>query len=185
MAVDTTTLAWTETQYLNLTNQTNHLVEFTDGVIEVLAMPTRRHQVMLLFLYELFRAFIQPYGGKVLVAPLRMLVRPGKFREPDILLLRNAHDQRNQDAFWLGADVVVEIVSPDDPKRDLEQKRDDYAEAAIPEYWIVNPLDDSITVLMFAEHVYVEHGSFQCGEHATSQLLNNFQVSVTAVFDAE
>jgi hypothetical protein len=31
---------WTEEQYLALTNQTNRLIEFTDGVIEVLPMPT-------------------------------------------------------------------------------------------------------------------------------------------------
>ena len=46
---------------------------------------------------------------------------------------------RNQDRFWLGADVVVEVVSPDDLGRDLVVKRADYAEAAIPEYWIVDP----------------------------------------------
>jgi hypothetical protein len=38
---------WTEAQYLTLTNQTNHLIEFTDGVIEVLPVPTDKHQRML------------------------------------------------------------------------------------------------------------------------------------------
>jgi hypothetical protein len=36
--------AWTEEQYLRLTDHTNQLVEFTDGVLEVLPMPTDRHQ---------------------------------------------------------------------------------------------------------------------------------------------
>src|SRR5262245_48461354 len=138
---------WTEAQYLVLTNQTNHLIEFTDGEIEVLPMPTRSHQLMLLLLYELFRAAVQRTGGIVLVAPLRLQVRPGKHREPDVLLLRDAADPRNQDAFWLGADLVVEIVSPDRPERDTQEKPRDYAEAGIPEYWIVNPLNATITVL--------------------------------------
>jgi Uncharacterized protein conserved in cyanobacteria len=123
---------WTEQQYLRLTEQTNHLIEFTDGSIEVLPMPTSRHQTILLLLYERFKTAVQTIGGKVLVAPLRLRLRPGKFREPDILLLRSAGDPRYQDAFWLGADLVIKVVSPDRPERDTEEKVRDYAEAAFP-----------------------------------------------------
>jgi Uma2 family endonuclease len=175
---------WTEEQYLTLTNQTNHLIEFSDGEIEVLPMPTSRHQVILLLLYDLFRAVMQQIGGKVLVAPLRLRVRSGKFREPDILMLLSAEDPRYQDAFWLGADLVVEIVSPDRPERDIDEKPRDYAEAGIPEYWIVNPLDETITVLTLNGEAYREHGVFARGAHATSRLLHGFSVSVDAVFDA-
>ena len=63
---------WTEEQYLTLTDQTRHLIEFTDGMIEVLPLPTDKHQVIVLFLCDLMRAFLQPLGGKVLVAPLRL-----------------------------------------------------------------------------------------------------------------
>lgn len=176
---------WTEEQYLALTNQTNHLIEFTDGEIEVLPMPTSSHQVMLLLLYDLFRAAIQRSGGRILVAPLRIQVRPGKYREPDILMLRDAADQRYQDAFWLGADLVVEIVSPDRPERDIQEKPRDYAEAGIPEYWIVNPLNATITVLALAGSSYRSHGVFQRGERATSHLLQDFSVLVDQVFEAK
>lgn len=175
---------WTEEQYLALTNQTNHLIEFSDGKIEVLPMPTSGHQIMLLLLYDLFRAAIQPAGGKILVAPLRIQVRPGKYREPDIVMLLDAADPRYQDAFWLGADLVVEIVSLDRPERDTEEKPRDYAEAGIPEYWIVNPLNATITVLALEGRAYRSHGVFQRGERATSQLLPGFSVSVDEVFDA-
>jgi len=175
---------WTEAQYLALSNQTNHLIEFSDGEIEVLPMPTSSHQVMLLLLYELFKAVIQRLGGKILVAPLRIQVRPGKFREPDILMLCDAVDPRYQDAYWLGADLVVEIVSPDRPERDIREKPLDYAEAGIPEYWIVNPLDDTISVLVLDGDAYAEHGVFRRGERATSKLLAGFSVSVDEVFDA-
>lgn len=85
---------WTEQQYLRLTEQTSHLIEFTDGCIEVLPMPTSRHQTILLLLYERFKMAVQPGEGKVLVVPLRLRLRPGKFREPDVLLLRSAADPR-------------------------------------------------------------------------------------------
>ncbi|MCG8351407.1 MAG: Uma2 family endonuclease [Chloroflexales bacterium] len=176
---------WTETQYLILSDQTNHLIEFTDGVVEVLPMPTRKHQSILALLYELVVAFIRPRGGKVLFAPLRLRIREGKYREPDLLVLRDANDPHNQDRYWLGADLVVEVVSPDDLDRDTVTKRTDYAEADIPEYWIVNPLDETITVLMLAGDAYVEHGRFPRGETATSRLLEGFTVSVDVVFDAE
>ncbi|MCS6939774.1 MAG: Uma2 family endonuclease [Roseiflexaceae bacterium] len=176
---------WTEQQYLRLTEQTNHLIEFTDGCIEVLPMPTSRHQTILLLLYERLKAAVQSTGGKVLVAPLRLRLRPGKFREPDILLLRSADDPRYQDAFWLGADLVVEVVSPDRPERDTEEKVRDYAEAGIPEYWIVNPLDETVTVLTLAGEAYTLHGVFRRGQRALSKLLDGFGVAVNEIFDAQ
>lgn len=170
---------WTEEQYLALTNQTNHLIEFTDGEIEVLPRPTSSHQVILLFLYDLFRAVIRPTGGRILVAPLRMRVRPRK-----ILMLLDAADPRYQDAFWLGADLVVEIVSPDRPERDTQEKPRDYAEAGVPEYWIVNPLNAKITVLVLEDGSYRVHGVFQRGERATSRLLQGFSVAADQVLEA-
>lgn len=175
---------WTEAQYVNLSDQVNHLIEFTDGQIEVLPMPTSRHQVILLWLYEQFKAALRATGGPVLVAPLRLRIRQGKFREPDILMLFQGTDPRYQEAYWLGADLVVEIVSADDPQRDLEDKPRDYAEAGIPEYWIVNPMDDSITVLVLDDATYRVHGRFGRGQVATSLRLAGFGVAVNEVFDA-
>jgi Uma2 family endonuclease len=111
-------------------------------------------------------------------------VRKGKYREPDLLLVRDANDPRRQNRYWLGADLVIEIVSPDKPTRDTEEKPRDYAEAGIPEYWIVNPLDETITVLTLHSDAYSTHGVFRRGEAATSKLLAGFAVEVNAVLDA-
>ena len=175
---------WSEEQYLMLTDHTRHLIEFTDGMIEVLPIPTDKHQVLVLFLYDLLRAFVSQVGGKVLVAPLRLQVREGKQREPDILLVRDASDPRRQNRFWLGADLVVEVVSPDDPERDTVEKVADYAEAGIPEYWIVNPEDETITVMTLRGETYAAHGVFHRGDVATSLLLAGFAADVSAVLDA-
>lgn len=174
---------WTVEQYLALTSDTNWLVEYTDGVIEVLPIPTDKHQAIALALLLSLLAFVRPRGGTALYAPLRVEVRPGKFREPDLLVLLNADDPRRQNAYWLGADIVVEIVSPDRPERDTEEKPLDYAEAGIPEYWIVNPLDDTITVLTLVGDSYAERAIFRRGERAASKLLDGFSISVDAVFD--
>jgi Uma2 family endonuclease len=176
---------WTEEQYLRLTDQTNHFIEFTEGHVEVLPMPTRKHQAISRFLFLALLAFVHPLGGTVFYAPLRVRVAPGRFREPDLVLLRDVNDPRNQNAFWLGADLVVEVVSPDDVERDTVIKRADYAAAGIPEYWIVNPAEETITVLQLAGDAYVVHGVFRRSEIATSVLLQGFTVSVDAVCGAE
>ena len=175
---------WSAEQYLALTDQTNRLIELTDGVIEVLPMPTRKHQKILAYLYRHLFALVQAIGGIVLFAPFRVQIRPDKFREPDLLVLRDENDPRNQEDFWPGADLVVEIVSPDNPARDTVEKVADYAEAGIPEYWIVNPLNETITVLALHGDTYTTHGVFQRGTTATSLLLPGFSIEVAAVLDA-
>jgi Uma2 family endonuclease len=175
---------WSVEQYLKLTEQTTRLIEYTDGVIEVLPMPTKYHQAISKVLFLALFAIAQRIGGDVFYAPLRVQVRPGKFREPDLLMILDKDDPRAQNEFWLGADLVIEIVSPDKPTRDTEEKPLDYAAASIPEYWIVNPLDKTITVLGLQDDVYTTQGVFHSGEWAISTLLDGFRVSVNEVFAA-
>ena len=114
---------------------------------------------------------------------MRLRIREGKFREPDLLLVRNADDLRRRNDYWRGADLVAEVVSPDDPERDTDVKRLDYAQARIPEYWIVNPMDETVTVLVLEGDAYTEHGVFRRGGQAESVCLEGFSVSVADVFD--
>ena len=176
---------WDDEYYLWLTDDSNQLIELVNGKIEVLPMPTDRHQTILLLLYEMFVAFLRPRGGKVLISPIRLRIREGNFREPDLLLVRDAADPRRQNRFWLGADLVLEVVSPDKPDRDLVIKRQEYAIAQISEYWIVDPQTATVTVLRLDDETYTEHGVFGRGEVALSALLDEFQVDVAAVFDAD
>ncbi len=175
---------WSDDDYLWLTDRTRRLIEFTDGCIEELPMPTSTHQAILAFLYRALYAYLAPLGGAVMFSALRLRIREGKFREPDILVLHDRTDPRYQDRFWLGADLVAEIVSSDRPERDLVDKRADYAEAGIPEYWIVDPRHDTITVLTLATGAYVEQGVYSRGDTATSPLLAGLAIDVASTFDA-
>ena len=151
---------WSEEQYLILTDHRNRFVEFTDGYLEVLPMPTDRHQSVLQSVILAFHDFTEARGGKVQFGPLRLRIRPGKFREPDLLLLRSAVDPRRQNRFWTGADLALEVVSEDKPERDLVDKRGDYAEGGVPEYWIVNPQTETITVLRSARRCFTKKQAF-------------------------
>ena len=175
---------WTDDEYLWLTDRCRRLIEFTDGYVEELPMPTSGHQAILAFLYRLFYAHLEPIGGVVMFAALRLRIREGKFREPDLLVLRDRSDERYQDRYWLGADLVAEVVSSDRLARDLVEKRVDYAEAGIPEYWMVDPRDETITILKLAIGVFGEHGVFTRGDIGASPSFDGLSFDVGAVFDA-
>jgi Uma2 family endonuclease len=51
---------------------------------------------------------------------------------------------------------VVEVVSPKQDKRDYRYKRSEYAARQIPEYWIVDPILNKVTVLELVEGLYEE-----------------------------
>ena len=175
---------WTEEDYLAL--DTNRMVELSDGRLEFLAMPSPLHQYILLFLLDALRALVKDTSPRsVLPAPLPVRLWPGKLREPDIVYFRperltDVHRPPN------GADLAIEIVSPgeENRERDLVTKRQEYAQAGIAEYWIVDPELHQITVLTLDGQTYREHGVFGKGTQASSVLLQGFSVDVAAVFAA-
>jgi len=174
---------WSEEDYLEL--ETNHLVEFSDGTLEVLPMPTTSHQLLVLFLSGLLHEFVSTQDlGTALFAPLRIRLWRGKIREPDILFLLHEHADHMGENFWTGADLVMEVVSGDkrDRERDLDIKRREYARAGIMEYWIVDPKEEQITVLHLAGKRYIVHGEFAPGSVASSILLPGFSVDVRKAF---
>lgn len=174
---------WDEEDYLALHGQ--QLVEFSHGRLEVLPMPTTSHQLLVVYLYGLLLGFAAPGDlGTVLVAPLRVRLWRGKFREPDVMFMAKEHGDRIGEDYWLGADLVMEVVSGDDEdrRRDLVTKRREYARAGIPEYWIVDPREQRISVLRLSGKRYVVHGEFAAGAVATSHLLPGFTVDVRQAF---
>lgn len=176
---------WEESDYLSL--GTNWMIEFDDGCIEVLPMPTIVHQLILDWLLEHFKAFVRSHslGGKVLFAPIPVELWDRKHRQPDLLYLSEQRWNKSG-KYPTGADLVVEIVSEgrDDQVRDYETKRAEYARAGIPEYWIVDPQEQLVTVLTLAGDSYQTHGEFRPGEQATSVLLDGLQVDVAEMFRA-
>lgn len=67
---------------------------------------------------------------------------------PDIFVTRRVAFRRGGDALD-PADIllVVEVLSPSNRRNDLVLKRDGYAVAGIPLYWIVDPKEQTISVL--------------------------------------
>lgn len=176
--------AWDEETYLDL--KTNQLIEFKQGCLEFLPMPDVVHQSIVRFLFLELHQFSTAHGlGEVFFAPLRTRTIPEFIREPDVVFAgRQSITDRH--APVPGAQMVMEVVSegPENRKRDLVEKRQEYAEAEIPEYWIIDPLNRTIMVLTLDGAIYREHGVYSDGDVATSVLLPGFQVDVERCFAA-
>jgi Uma2 family endonuclease len=175
---------WGEGDYLALSRGASRLIELTDGNVEVLEMPTKSHQRIVLYLRDALRTAYEERGqGEVLVAPYPLRLRSEKFREPDVLLVLPENRSKFEEDYAAWADLVMEVVS-EDRVRDFATKRKDYAEAGIPEYWIVDPRDRRITVLTLQGREYAVHGEWEAGQRAVSKLLPRFEVEVDSLFQA-
>ena len=169
---------WNEDDYLAFDE--NIPVEFSRGKAEVLPIPTMLHQLILAYLHAKLFAFVSERDlGTVLFSAFRIRLRAGKYREPDLVFMRIEHSNRMGEVYWEGADLVMEIVF-ENREHDLITKRQEYAEAGVPEYWIVDPREGRITVLRLevGSNVYAEHGIFERGSIARSALLDGFEVDV-------
>ena len=113
---------WSEEEYPALPG--NRLVEFSHGSIEVLVMPTTAHQGIVAYLYGLLFSLAKSRNlGRVRFAPIRVRLWEGKFREPDVVFMLAEHAPQVLDEYWVRADLVMEVVSDDDRRRDLDTKR--------------------------------------------------------------
>jgi Uma2 family endonuclease len=173
---------WSEDEFFHLPD--NHLIEFSKGFLTFLPMPTIFHQLILQYLFEQLKSFVQAGKlGIVVTSGYKVRVGPGLHREPDVLFIKAAHMSGIGKQYCKKVDLVVEVVSEENREHDLVTKREEYARAGIAEYWIVDPEEETITVLTLTRRgkTYAEHGVFRKDERATSKLLPGFGVDVTTV----
>jgi Uma2 family endonuclease len=103
-----------------------------------------RHQALSMFLSTLLNLFAQIRRlGQVYADPYEMRLRAGRsYRQPDLLFVANEHLDRIDAKRLTGpADLVIEILSEDDPARDRVEKFSEYEAVGVPEFWIVEGLE--------------------------------------------
>lgn len=172
---------WSEEAYFKL--EAEQRIEYVDGCLEFLPMPTRSHERIVKFLFRILDLFAQQsQSGEVFFTGYRVRTIERFYRLPDLLFVNRGRPQDEQ--FVEGADLAIEVVSEgrENRDRDFEEKRSEYATARIPEYWIVDPEKRTVHVLVLDGDEYRVHGEFKPGETATSVLLDGFSVDVTACF---
>src|SRR5687767_11088958 len=81
---------WSEDEYLGFAAE-HPRVELSDGYIDVLPAPTDLHQRLLGALFLVLHAYAAARGGVVRMAGIRVRLRAGKIREPDLAYLAPEH----------------------------------------------------------------------------------------------
>lgn len=173
---------WTEADYLPLAER-NRLVELSEGELVVPPMPTTRHQNIVGNVYVALRAYVQGNNlGRVGLAPLPVRLWQGKMREPDVMVMLRAHLNRVHEQYWEPPDLVVEVVSSGTRKVDRTEKLHEYAQAAIPEYWIVEPETQTVEVYALAEQGYQQVATCRAPAEIISRVLEGYTLSVSDIF---
>jgi len=174
---------WTEEDYFRLP-ETNKIIELSEGRLIISPSPTPRHQKISSKLHLLMGSFVLSNNlGEVCYSPLDVRLWKGNIRHPDIAFMSNKHRKRITNKFWGIPDLALEIISKGNEKQDRVEKFEEYEKAGIPEYWIVDPFQQTIEVFILESGSYILLGKFGTGEMAYSKLLDGFQVSVNSVFE--
>jgi Uma2 family endonuclease len=149
--------------YLNYDDGTDILCELVNG--KLIPMPPesfQNQQVVISLLAYFFKLGISP---RLLMNKLAIAIIGGRStaRIPDLMVLSEdlALELSEANGSIILADMppptlVVEVVSPNQEKRDYRYKRSEYAARQIPEYWIVNPILNKVTILELVEGLYEE-----------------------------
>jgi Uma2 family endonuclease len=145
MHVAIKTKHWTLDELHSLPDDSNKY-EVVRGELLVTPAPTPRHEAILARLTRI----LDPYAAK---NALGLIYHRGLLRfedseaEPDLMVRKPWRSAGND---WANAplpSLIVEVLSPSTRNRDWKEKRTFYADARIPEYWIVDPEQKTVTVI--------------------------------------
>lgn len=162
------------------------LAELIGGEIFMTPSPAFNHQDIQAEIAARLRLFVSERNlGKVVAAPMDVHLASGDILQPDVLFIRTANLGIIKQWVMGSPDLVVEIVSPDRPERDLVVKRDLYARHGVAEYWIVSPELKSIEVLTLHGKEYAPHAYFESGDSLTTPSLPGFSLPLGNVFPAK
>jgi Uma2 family endonuclease len=169
----------TYTQLCEELPETNQPCELWDGELLMSPAPSFFHQeVALRFYRQLHDWVVHLHLGKVIAAPIDMVLSEHRVTQPDVAYISQARLTIIQRAIMGPADLVAEVVSLGSRHRDRLEKRDLYEQHGVQEYWIIDPEAGTADVL------FLEHGTYQlvtrsaAGQNATSRLLPGFEISM-------
>ncbi|MEG5139714.1 MULTISPECIES: Uma2 family endonuclease [unclassified Microcoleus] len=160
-------------EYLTYEDDTDNRYELING--ELITLPPESGPNNFIANYLLFTLASSGFVPLMLIRTHMCEIQVPILREgdaanryPDLVVLRPEHILLTASRLTVTLDMpppqlVVEVVSPGRVGRDRDyiSKRSQYAARNIPEYWIVDPQEQMITVLRLESGEYVEVGVFQ------------------------
>lgn len=129
--------------------------ELVDGVLEMMSPSASAKHQMISFRIQSKITQTCDDDYFILNAPLDIILSPTEVRQPDLVMIHRSRLNIIKKRGIEGApDLVVEILSPSSIRRDKVGKLKSYAKYAIPEYWIVDPTNESLEQYVLEEDRY-------------------------------
>lgn len=153
--------------------------ELIRGVLYMLAAPSRMHQFLISeLLYRIRRHIADNRGGcQVYTVPfdVRLFGNDMTCVLPDILVVCDKTKLTDKGCFG-APDWVIEIVSASNSKHDYVTKKEEYRQAGVREYWIIDPFQKNLSVYTF--ETSEEPKVYSYSEEVPSEVLSGFRVRV-------
>jgi Uma2 family endonuclease len=188
----TTTQKLTFAEYLTYDDGTDTRYELVDGELIPMSLGTGRHGAISEFLHEQFREQIQqkklPWTCKQMTVGIRS-PRGRSWdtsRIPDVTVLSLTQWEAMADREAVinfnepSPVLVVEVVSPSTKTDDYRSKRSEYGLLEIVEYWIVDPIDQKVT-LCILDHALYDTTEFQGEDRIVSPTFPALNLTVAQV----
>ncbi|MBW4562237.1 MAG: Uma2 family endonuclease [Mojavia pulchra JT2-VF2] len=174
-------------EYLNYGDGSGFHYELVDGRLELMNSPTVEHFLIAKFLEQLLDAEITRLSLPWLTfreAGVRTGRNKSRLTDLCVVTQEQARELINVSAVFESPPLlIVEVVSPDSIKRDYRYKRSEYAAFEVPEYWIVDPLEQKISVLLLEEGLY-EETVLTADQKIVSRTFPELAIAVEQVFNS-
>ncbi|MDB9313037.1 Uma2 family endonuclease [Spirulina sp. CS-785/01] len=194
MGVTTKRLSLTD--YLNYSDETDTCYELVNGELIPMGLGTGRHGELGKRLVQMFDQESDRTGHQWTALQSVVGVQSPRgekwetVRIPDVLVLPKEQWRtlQNQEAVIRLGDsppvLVVEVVSPSSQSIDYRAKRSEYSVLDIPEYWVIDPLEEKVTVFTLSEGWYDE-AVFTGEARIISPTYPDFPLTVTQLLQGE
>ena len=101
--------------------------------------------------------------------------------QPDLCVI--CDPEKLDDLGCLGApDLIVEILSPGNNKKELQLKYDVYEASGVNEYWVIHPDERTLLIYTLESGKYRPSRLFTFGDRIRSQALPGFDLDLNEVF---
>lgn len=152
--------AWTYAHYAALPSD-GQRYKLLDGVLYMAPAPNLWHQDVVGTIYIYLYNHVKLTGlGMVYIAPVDVELAPQTVVQPDVVVVLRDHTAILHPTRIIGTpDLVVEVALPATEKHDRQRKRNAYARAAIPEYWLVDPVNYTLEILVLESRQYHSTGA--------------------------
>lgn len=154
-----------------------------EGELIVSPSPHYRHQRIVWSLGQRLFAYAETHKlGEVVGAPIDVILEPNTIVQPDLLFIRRDHLGIIGNVVSGAPDLCIEVLSPSTGLHDRYAKKAVYARCGVPEYWIVDPIRQVVSLYALEGDTYTLQIEATGDEIVTSGVLTGFTITARSVF---